>query len=492
MIYISAQPDELFFIWQLELQLSNFSELGIRKEQIHVLFGIEQELVSEKLEIFMDKYKDFANFYVYKDLREKPKYRSSIRPNIIKQHFLNFPALNNKTFFYHDSDILFSRIPQVPDLYIDNINYVSDTRNYLDVHYIRYFGGEELLKEMTEIVGISSSLVELYKDDTGGAQYILKNIDADFWDKVERDSEALYTCMLDFNRSKWVKNYNEEKILQSESAGIQAWCADMWAVLWNLWYFGKEVKIHLEMNFSWPDSPIHLWDELAIQHYSGKQEDATQYFKKSVYRNFPPWYDQDLHTIPKDSCSYKIVSLINQKKDEYHKLRTTYNNSIVVFYTEVFDENIFDSLKIQENFLSKYFEVSIFLLTKNEEKFYNNNIEEINLNMLNRELGLSKRFILLPLRYLIDTGFVEKQIFSSDLNLIYDLNTSYKLDSLFSQAFGKLLDIQLLQENMGKFNKIHTLKSIYILDQNNFESFCNHVPLNLPKVEYEIESFILN
>jgi len=50
----------------------------------------------------------------------------------------------------------------------------------------------------------------------------------------------------------------------------------------------------------------------------------------------------------------------------------------------------------------------------------------------------------------------------------------------------------LLQENKGKFNQIHPLKLIYVLDQDNFESYCNHIPLNLPKVEHENESFILS
>ncbi|WP_400262937.1 hypothetical protein ACFX5U_07635 [Sphingobacterium sp. SG20118] len=492
MIYISAQPDELFFIWQLELQLSNFSNLGIPKEQIHVLFGIEQKPVSEDLEVFVDKYKDFANFYLYFDLRENTKYRSSIRPNIIKQHFIRFPELRYKTLFYHDSDILFSRIPQVPDLDIDNINYVSDTRNYLDIYYIRHFGGEKLLQEMVNIVGIPTSLVELNKGDTGGAQYVLKNVDADFWDKVERDSENLYTCMLDFNRSKWEKDYSIHKTHQSESDGIQAWCADMWAVLWNLWYFGKEVKIHPEMNFSWPDSPIHLWDELAIQHYSGKHEDAHKYFKKSVYRNFPPWYDKNLRSIPNTNCSYKIVSLINQKREEYHKARPVFKNSIVIFYTQSYDENIFDSLKVQESFLSKYFEMPIFLLLNHEEKFYNINNEEIYLKELNKESGIMRRFILLPLKYLIDTVIFEKHLLNSDLNLIYDFSAAYNLDTLFSQAFTKVLEIQMLQENKGKFNQTHQLKSIYILDQNNFESYCNCIPSNLPRVQQEIETFILN
>jgi len=56
MIYISGQPDESFFIWQLELQIINFNDLGITKDQIHVLFASSSEnpLGSIKLQKFMN------------------------------------------------------------------------------------------------------------------------------------------------------------------------------------------------------------------------------------------------------------------------------------------------------------------------------------------------------------------------------------------------------------------------------------------------------
>ena len=43
MIYISAQPDEVYFLWQLELQLYNFHSVGIGNESIHILVGYSPE-----------------------------------------------------------------------------------------------------------------------------------------------------------------------------------------------------------------------------------------------------------------------------------------------------------------------------------------------------------------------------------------------------------------------------------------------------------------
>ena len=43
MIFLSAQPDNFYFLWQLKLQLYNFNKLGILPEQIHVLIGYEKQ-----------------------------------------------------------------------------------------------------------------------------------------------------------------------------------------------------------------------------------------------------------------------------------------------------------------------------------------------------------------------------------------------------------------------------------------------------------------
>jgi hypothetical protein len=42
---------------------------------------------------------------------------------------------------------------------------------------------------MCEIVGIDTIIPKLMNSNSGGAQYILKNIDWQYWEKVELDSE---------------------------------------------------------------------------------------------------------------------------------------------------------------------------------------------------------------------------------------------------------------------------------------------------------------
>jgi hypothetical protein len=119
-------------------------------------------------------------------------YLSIIRPHILRQHFERFPELKHKTLFYHDQDIIFNYLPDFETLSRDQINYQSDTSGYLDYNYLLNkekqgnIPNNEAINKLAQIGGISPEVIEHYKGNTGGAQNLLKNIDAAFWGDVER------------------------------------------------------------------------------------------------------------------------------------------------------------------------------------------------------------------------------------------------------------------------------------------------------------------
>ena len=41
-LFVSAQPDVPYFIWQIKLYVNNFIEKGIDPNQIHVVLGLVQ------------------------------------------------------------------------------------------------------------------------------------------------------------------------------------------------------------------------------------------------------------------------------------------------------------------------------------------------------------------------------------------------------------------------------------------------------------------
>ncbi|MGY0039350.1 hypothetical protein [Pedobacter sp. NJ-S-72] len=196
MIFITAQPDHYYFLWQIQLQLFNLKKLGVAPEDIHVLIGYDAKVGLQKhFQDFIALNKD-ALFYTYPDKRERSFYPSSIRPHIISQHYKFVPFLEKSTIFYIDSDVLFRELPNFKELEHTDTWYISDTASYLNYQYIIQSSNENTFLSMCNIIGIKPDLVLLNNNHVGGAQYILKNLSYKFWDKIEQNCEELY----DFNK----------------------------------------------------------------------------------------------------------------------------------------------------------------------------------------------------------------------------------------------------------------------------------------------------
>lgn len=299
MKFICAQPAIDYYTWQVEVMINNFVRNGVNPKDIHIVCGYSNEKLDkwEKLKAY---YKD-VNFFFYKDERQKPYYISSIRPHVLYKHWLLHPELEKETVFYHDCDIIFSRPIDFTELEKDDICYVSDTVSYIGARYVRS-KGEHYLDLMTDIVGVNKDYVIEQERNSGGAQYILKNIPTSFWSKVYYDCERLWTMV------------NAQIKKDKPPHAIQIWCADMWAVLWNLWFFDKKVQVTKDMSFSWGTSPIVDWDRHPIYHNAGVVGDKKDMFFKGMYQARTP-YDIDLTTFNSNYCCYKYAEEILKTKE---------------------------------------------------------------------------------------------------------------------------------------------------------------------------------
>lgn len=312
MIFLSAQPDDFYFTWQLELQIFNFRKLGIKQSDIHILIGYNPRRgLRAHFKQFIQRYDKDASFFLYPDLREGKTYAPSIRPNIIKQHLKAFPNLTAEGFFYHDSDVLLREIPDFALFNTGKVDwYVSDAASYLNIKYLKSQGGVALLRKMARTIGVDLKKIIENDNDAGGAQYIIKNTSFDFWDKVEHDCEKLYGVLEKFRRKRSEKLFYETGLRKSEYKGIQSWCTDMWVLLWNAWEQDLVVKIHKELDFCWTQDHISDWETKKILHYSGVIAGADNtLFSKGSYTQFPPFHD-NLSKINSDTCSKPVVDLI--------------------------------------------------------------------------------------------------------------------------------------------------------------------------------------
>jgi hypothetical protein len=310
LIFITAQPgDTPRFLWELEVQFSNFLRLGIDPKQIHALLGYIQIVPDHTLRFVEKYYKTFPHIHLYPDKRQdagRAIYQPSIRPHLLSQHFKLYPSLlTNSPIFYHDSDIIFQKLPDFNMLCGDNVNYVSDTRSYLNAEYIES-KGEGMLEALCKIAEVDPEVVRSYNENTGGAQYLLKDIHPEFWDEVEKNSVRLYTYMVNTKpvyAIAWAKLTGKTP---QEYHEIQAWTADMWALFFNLLKHNKIVKISPELSFSWATSDANSFYSHNIFHNAGVTGPNLGYFYKGDYITKSPFDTDHSYVNPNTASKFYV------------------------------------------------------------------------------------------------------------------------------------------------------------------------------------------
>ena len=303
MRFVCAQPASTYYAWQVEVMINNFIEKGINPNHIDVVCWKQNGVVPEEWLKLASGYP--ARFFFYDDERETKHYISSIRPNILKQHFKANEELEKDTIFYHDCDIVFTNRIDFDKYLNDDKCYGSDTRWYISHDYI-IGKGEDVLDKMCEIVSIPKHIVKANELNAIGAQYLMKGINWRFWEEVERDCERLFKEITELNNIKKRENpsYHE----------LQIWCADMWAVLWGLWKLGKETICDPDLEFSWGTSTEGDWDRLKIFHNAGVVSGNDGLFYKANYINRLPYGDElEIKGGTASKKYYDLVKEVGQK-----------------------------------------------------------------------------------------------------------------------------------------------------------------------------------
>ena len=118
-----------------------------------------------------------------------------------------------------------------------------------------------------------------------------------------------------------------KEFFENENKGFQSWCADMWAVLWNLWVRQKEVKVIDEMGFSWAPDPIEKLKTHPIFHNAGivgTQMDGYSCFYKGKYHNGgDPTKDPHLDVVLNDEkskprCTWYYANELKKLSNKYN------------------------------------------------------------------------------------------------------------------------------------------------------------------------------
>jgi len=293
-----ATFDHNYYLWQCLVQINNFIKHGYDEDAI---FVIATNNPSPALTAMMNCPKIKSKFYLYKDERDGLKYPSTLRLHILEKLFKEHPEYEKETFFYIDPDVVFTKKLDFSEMEKDDTWWVSDTRSYLNSRYIKS-KSEKLFEEMCEIIGISPELVVANDDNAGGAQYLLKNVDSNFWKTCLDNSEKL------FNHMKATESiYNPKN-------PIQSWTSDMWTIFWTALKMKREFKIHKDLDFCWSVYNIKTWDSTYIFHNAGVPGPSDIYFSKIVYQVSP--FNQELKANA-DNCTYKYIQEIKETEKRF-------------------------------------------------------------------------------------------------------------------------------------------------------------------------------
>lgn len=291
--FISAQPANTYYLWQVEVMINNFIKHGINPNDIHILLGVQNDFVPENWKILQNHYKE-VGFYFYNDTRSDSVYIPSLYFNLLKQHIAQNKYLQETVLFTHDSDTILTRELKIPELLHGNTWYASDTHTYLDFNYISS-KGLHIYEKMCEIVGINPIIPKIMGKNIGGAQYIVKNTTPQFWEKIENDSIKLYRYFCE-EEPNYVKKHENDY-------PIQKWTAGMWSYVWNAWLFGYEMHVDSRLGFGWCTDSIHAIEKYSILHNAGVTGPDNGMFYKGAYTERLPYTDV-LELNPERASSY--------------------------------------------------------------------------------------------------------------------------------------------------------------------------------------------
>lgn len=313
-IFLQAVPKDFYFVWQLDVQITNFRKHNISDRMEIIVWYPKGYTDFKEWRRLEGKYPEVKFFYYEDDGVDLGLYIPQLRPHSLKKHFLlHKERLEGKTFFYHDSDIIFNYLPDFTFLEEGEINWQSNTSSYLDYSYLRRKEKEgkipedEAISLLASIGGVTVDDFKKYDAKSGGAQYILKNIDYTFWEDVEKSCINIRKAFFFGSLGSVNKKY-----FQNENQGFQSWCADMWGVNMALWKRGKVTDVTDLLDFSWATDSAETYHKKPIFHLAGATKGNSGIFYKGSWINKSPIGEK--HNVKKDSACYFYVEAINDVK----------------------------------------------------------------------------------------------------------------------------------------------------------------------------------
>jgi hypothetical protein len=301
MKYISVITDYEYLLWQQEIQIFNFKQLGMLKDLVVVVLYEPGQQISEHARALSR----LATTYFYVNDQVNRSYIPSNKPWGLMKLLEQYPEYGQRVFLL-DSDVIFRRPLDTEALdkgSEDKTWYVSDSGviSYIGYEYLKSCLGTEPIEEMAAIVGVSTKVLKERQEQSGGAQYYMKDIDAGFCRKVALDSTKIY-------------DWSIKQLKEDGSYKFQVWTAEMWSWLWN-GFMRADIQVSQEMSFSWATDPAQFYFSRTMLHMAGVTGSETGCFFKGKYARVAPWdLEADFNFVSTERCWRQYADLIEEYK----------------------------------------------------------------------------------------------------------------------------------------------------------------------------------
>lgn len=331
LVFVQACTDDRYFIWQVHTWIESLRVLGKSDKAISLIFTPNFREPNQEWQKLVHLYPE-ATWFFHKDNSGVSKllgtYLPVLRPYMLMKYFQQHPEMKDKAVFYCDADIVFTERFNVDKYLDDDVCYLSDTNSYINASYfdskvrdvlpdkLEEYKKIDVLNDVSSLVGINREICEANNQHSGGAQYLLKNIDASFWEKMIGDCIMIRSNLLSINRT----------FFESENKGFQSWCADMWALLWGLWFRKQQTIVVPEMEFAWSSDHISRLERTGILHNAGivanSQGDIPTFHKGNYHQGNSPFDDPHLQMVLNDErsktlCNHYYLTKMFDVKNKY-------------------------------------------------------------------------------------------------------------------------------------------------------------------------------
>lgn len=286
MILLTAQPNELKYVWEVILYLESLKKIGW-EDKAHVLVYCKTPKRPEWDKVH-ELFPNAQIFFYEADqsvINLERVYIPILRLYCIKEHWKKYPYLEKQTIFYTDSDIVFTSRPDIDKFLNDDVCYLSSTVfpndymshkyfeskvNQVDPPKLEAYNKRDILGELARQVGLDKQVIIDNHDNTGGAQWLIKNVTQQFWEDAYSATITIRLHLMNVNFAYFPGRNSAEQ----ENNGFQSWCADMWGVLWTLWKHGKKTLCPPELAFAWATDKVERLDTISILHNAGIVSDS--------------------------------------------------------------------------------------------------------------------------------------------------------------------------------------------------------------------------